>query len=57
MGRLVKFLFGSFSIIVALFAIGIGYLKLNDIYRQKCKLKYLINRIIRDSFLYFNSFC
>jgi len=40
MGRLVKFLFGTLSIIVALIAIGIGYLKLDHVYRQKRELKY-----------------
>jgi hypothetical protein len=40
MGRLVKFLFGTLSIIVALIAIGIGYLKFNDVYRQKREFKY-----------------
>jgi hypothetical protein len=43
MGRCIKFLFGTLSIIVALIAVGLGYLKLDDIYRQKCKLKYLIH--------------
>jgi hypothetical protein len=43
MGRCVKFLFGTLSIIVALIAIGIGYLKLDEVYRQKRELIYLIN--------------
>ena len=38
MGRIVKFLFGSLSLVVILIAIGIGYLKSNDVYRQKRKL-------------------
>jgi hypothetical protein len=37
MGRLVKFLFGSLSFIIALIAIGIGYLKLDDVNRKKCE--------------------
>jgi len=35
MGRLLRFIFGTLSIIVALIAIGIGYLKLDDVNRQK----------------------
>ncbi|CAF1052787.1 unnamed protein product [Adineta steineri] len=41
MGRCVKILFGSLSIIVALIAIGIGYLKMNDFYRQKLFARFL----------------
>jgi hypothetical protein len=46
MGRLVKFLFGTFSILVALIAIGISYLKLDNIYRQKCQLNFFFFRKI-----------
>lgn len=35
MGRCVRFLFRTLSIIVALIAVGIGYLKLNDESRKK----------------------
>lgn len=37
MGRLVKFLFTTFSFIVALIAVGVGYLKLDNVSRQKSK--------------------
>ena len=40
MNRVIKFLFGTLSIVVALIAIAIGYLKLNDVYRQKCEWTY-----------------
>jgi hypothetical protein len=35
MGRLIKFLFGTFAIIIAFISIGIGYLKIDTAYRQK----------------------
>ncbi|UJR21583.1 hypothetical protein I4U23_024665 [Adineta vaga] len=41
MGGCIKFLFRSLSIIVALIAIGIGYLKFNDVHRQKFFAKFL----------------
>jgi uncharacterized membrane protein YidH (DUF202 family) len=50
MGRLVRFLFGTLSIIVALIAIGIGYLKFDNVYRQKRALKYLINLFCKKFF-------
>ena len=40
MGRLMKFLFGTFSFVIALIAIGIGYLKFDHVNRQKCKLNH-----------------
>ena len=46
MGRIVKFLFGSLSIIIALIAIGIGYLKFDDVYRQKGEL--IFNYFIKN---------
>ncbi|CAF2084235.1 unnamed protein product [Rotaria magnacalcarata] len=41
MGRCIKFLFGSLSFIVALIAIGIGYLKIDEVFRQKFFAKFL----------------
>ncbi|CAF4950732.1 unnamed protein product [Rotaria sp. Silwood1] len=35
MGRILRFLFGTLSFIIALIAIGLGYLKLDNVYRQK----------------------
>ncbi|CAF2627583.1 unnamed protein product [Rotaria sp. Silwood2] len=35
MGRVLRFLFGTLSLIIALIAIGIGYLKLDNLHRQK----------------------
>ncbi|CAF2406489.1 unnamed protein product [Rotaria sp. Silwood2] len=43
MGRILRFIFGTLSFIIALIAIGIGYLKIDNAYRQKRTLKYLIN--------------
>jgi hypothetical protein len=42
MGRVVRLIFRSLSFIVALIAIGIGYLKLDDVNRQKSAFKFLI---------------
>jgi hypothetical protein len=53
MGRLVKVLFGSLSVIVALIAIGIGYLKLNDVYRQKCESFFVSSKFLKQFFLLF----
>jgi len=50
MGRLIKFLFGTLSIIVALIAVGIGYLKVDTVHRQKGKLKYWINFFLKKFF-------
>jgi hypothetical protein len=50
MGRLIKFLFGTLSIIVALIAIGIGYLKVDTVHRQKGELKYWINFFLKKIF-------
>jgi len=46
MGRFVKIVFGILSIIVALIAIGIGYLKLDNVYRKKRELAYLIKCVL-----------
>ncbi|CAF0721776.1 unnamed protein product [Adineta ricciae] len=35
MGRCVKFLFSTFAIIIAILAIGIGYLKVDDVFREQ----------------------
>ncbi|CAF3431868.1 unnamed protein product [Rotaria socialis] len=47
MGRCIKVLFGSLSFIVALIAIGIGYLKIDEVFRQKffAKFKNIVSNI------------
>ena len=35
MKTIIKFVFGSFALFIALIAIGLGYLKTNDTVRQK----------------------